>query len=77
VQHDNAIQYKRQFMKAGRQLIANLRFNKTSDDGTSFLDFTNSFYRNGVVDSVSSASQQKINETGSENWVERLLMPSL
>jgi hypothetical protein len=68
VQHDNAIQYKRQFMKAGRQLIANLRFNKTTDDGTSFLDFTNSFYRNGVIDSVASASQQKINETGSETW---------
>jgi hypothetical protein len=68
LQADNALQYKRLFKKKGRQLIANLRFNLIDDDGTGYLDFTNQFYRNGVVDSVASASQQKINNNHSETW---------
>jgi hypothetical protein len=66
LQTDNALQYKRLFQKKGRQLIANLRFNLVDDDGTGYLDFTNQFYRNGLLDSVASASQQKINSNHSE-----------
>lgn len=65
-QADYALQYKRLFKKKGRQLIANLRFNVVDDDGTGYLDFTNRFFKNSVLDSVASASQQKINNNHSE-----------
>lgn len=66
LQADNALQYKRMFRKKGRQLIANLRFNVVDDKGTGYLDFTNQFYQDGVLDSIASASQQKINNNHSE-----------
>ena len=66
LQADNALQYKRLFKKKGRQLIANLRFNVVDDEGVGYLDFTNQFYRNGILDSTASASQQKINNNHSE-----------
>lgn len=68
LQTDNVLQYKKLFKKQGRQLIANLRFNLAEDDGTGYLNFTNLFYRNGVLDSTASGNQQKINKSHSETW---------
>lgn len=67
-QADNALQYKKQFRKTGRQLIANLRFNLVDDDGLGTLVFTNRFYKNGVADSTEASDQQKINKGHSETF---------
>ncbi|RYZ26473.1 MAG: hypothetical protein EOO10_15460, partial [Chitinophagaceae bacterium] len=68
IQSDNALQYKRLFKKAGRQLVANVRLNLSDDDGLGYLAFTNRFFRNRVLDSTSVSDQQKINKTHSETF---------
>ena len=68
LQTDNALQYKRLFKKQGRQLIANVRLNVVDDDGNGYLDFTNRFFKNRVLDSTSTSDQQKINKTHSETF---------
>jgi len=68
LQADQAVQYKKLFKKAGRQFIANVRFNLVDDDGNGMLKYTNRFYKNGVVDSTAIGDQQKINKNHSETW---------
>lgn len=72
LQSDNSLQYKRLFKKAGRQLIANLRFNLVDDDGLGTLAYTNRFYKNGIPDSTETSDQQKVNKGHSETMGAKL-----
>jgi hypothetical protein len=62
-QSDNQLTYKQLFKKAGRQLIATLKFSNINDDMTGYLFSNNHFFKNGQTDSTYITDQLK-NGTG-------------
>ena len=63
-QLDNQLQYKQMFRKKDRLLIATLRFGTIDDSQNGFVQTATNFYKQGVVDSLDVADQQKL-RTGS------------
>jgi hypothetical protein len=56
---DNQLVYKQLFKKKNRQLIGNFRYGMVQDDKDGVVRTRTEFYKNGLVDSLDVADQQK------------------
>jgi hypothetical protein len=60
VDNQSQLFYKQLFKKKGRQLMATLGYSMTDDDQKGIVRTMTEFYRDGLLDSVDLADQQKI-----------------
>ena len=67
-QIDNQLQYKQLFKKTNRLLLATFRYSYIKDHQDGIFQTHTDFYKNGAIDSVDKADQEKILEGNSETF---------
>jgi len=67
-QSDNQLQYKQLFKKKDRILMATLRYGYIEDDKNGIVQTNTQFYKNGNIDSVDVADQQKLTNGNSKTF---------